>query len=261
MEQILANLLPLLSALWWPFVRSLAMLSAAPVLGEAMLPVPIRVLAALALAIIMLPLTQGQAQVIDPVSLAGVAATVEQAVIGGVLGLAFHFAMAVIGVLGYLVSSQMGFSLAVMNDPLNGTSSDVVSALLAMLAIIVFFSIDAHLVLAGVIGASFKAWPLGGGYSPLLLQVVALNVAWVFSAAMLLAIPVVFSTLVVQLGFGFLNRVAPTLNLFALGFSVITIFGLLMLGQIVRYVPQHYIRMSARVLDMIQQQMQAGVHG
>jgi flagellar biosynthetic protein FliR len=72
---------------------------------------------------------------------------------------------------------------------------------------------------------------------------------------MLLAIPVVFSALVVQLGFGFLNRVAPTLNLFALGFSVITIFGLLMLGQVVRFIPQHYIRMSSRVLDMIQQQM------
>jgi len=210
----------------------------------------------LVLAIILLPVTQGQVvQGIDPISVQGIAVTLEQAVIGGAIGLAFHFSMSVIGVLGYLVSSQVGFSMAVMNDPLNGTSSDVVSALLSMLAIVIFFSIDGHLVLAGVIGQSFKAWPLGGGYSALLLQTVAWNVAWIFSAAMLLAIPVVFSALVVQLGFGFLNRVAPTLNLFALGFSVITIFGLLMLGQVVRFIPQHYIRMSSRVLDMIQQQM------
>ena len=153
------------------------------------------------------------------------------------------------------------FSLAVMNDPLNGTSSDVVSALLAMLAIIIFFTIDGHLVITGVLGASFKAWPLGGGYSALLLQTVAWNVAWIFSAAMLLAIPIVFSTMVVQVGFGFLNRVAPSLNLFALGFSVITIFGLLMLGQVVRFIPGHYIRMSNQVLDMIQQQMRASGHG
>ena len=78
---------------------------------------------------------------------------------------------------------------------------------------------------------------------------------------MLLAIPIVFSTMVVQLGFGFLNRVAPTLNLFALGFSMITIFGLLMLGQVVRFIPAHYIRMSNQVLDMIQQQMRATGHG
>ena len=90
----------------------------------------------------------------------------------------------------------------------------------------------------------------------MLLQTVAWNAAWIFSAAMLLAIPIVFSTVVVQLGFGFLNRVAPSLNLFSLGFSVITLFGLLMLGQVVRFIPDHYTRMSGQVLEMIRQQMQ-----
>jgi flagellar biosynthetic protein FliR len=50
--------------------------------------------------------------------------------------------------------------------------------------------------------------------------------------------------------------VAPSLNLFSLGFSVITFFGLLMLGQVVRFVPDHYTRMSGQVLEMIRQQMQ-----
>lgn len=259
MEDVFSQLLPLLTAIWWPFCRVLAMLTAAPVIGEAVTPVTVRILISLVLAILMLPLSQG-APPIDPFSLHGVVATIEQAVLGFVLGLAFHFSMSVIGVLGYLVSSQMGFSMAVMNDPMNGQSSDVVSALLSVLSIIVFFAIDGHLVLAGVIGQSYKAWPLGQGYGPLLLQTVAYNVAWIFSAAMLLALPIVFSTLVVQLGFGFLNRVAPTLNLFALGFSVITLFGLLMLGQVVRFIPEHYTRMTNQVLEMIQQQMQVA-HG
>jgi flagellar biosynthetic protein FliR len=261
MEQVFDQLLPFLSALWWPFCRILAMLTAAPVLGELMVPVTVRVLIALVLAIVMLPMTRGLVGPIDPFSLHAVVATVEQAVIGGVLGLAFHFSMSVIGVLGYLVSSQMGFSMAVMNDPVNGSSSDVVSALLSILCIIVFFSIDGHLVIAGVLGASFQAWPLGQGYGPLLLQTVAYNVAWIFAAAMLLAIPIVFSTMVVQLGFGFLNRVAPSLNLFSLGFSMITMFGLVMLAEIIRFVPEHYIGMSNRVLEMLQQQMRAAGHG
>lgn len=260
MEALLAQLLPLLNALWWPFVRVLALLSAAPVLGEAMVPVTVRILVSLVLAIVMLPLTQG-ALTIDPFSLQAVVATLEQAVIGGVLGLAFHFTMSVIMLLGFVVSSQMGLSLAVMNDPLNGQSSDVVSSLLLMMTIIIFFTVDGHLVLAGVIGASFKAWPLGQGFGPLLLQTVAFNAAWIFSAAMLLAIPIVFATVVVQLGFGFLNRVAPTLNLFSLGFAVITIFGLLMLGQVVRSIPAHYVRMAGQILDMIQVQMRAAGHG
>ncbi|NML63335.1 flagellar biosynthetic protein FliR [Massilia sp. RP-1-19] len=254
--ELAGYLLPLLNALWWPFVRNLALLSAAPIIGDAMVPLPVRVLLSMVLAFLLLPVAAGNAA-IDPFSMLGVVATIEQAVIGGVIGLALHFSMSVISMVGYLVSSQIGFSMAQMNDPINGSSSDVVSLLLSMLAILVFFSIDGHLVLAGVMGASFKAWPVGQGYAPLLLNTVALNAAWIFSAAMLLALPIVFSTLVVQIGFGFLNRVAPSLNLFSLGFSLTTLFGLLMLIQVVRFLPEHYIAMTNQVLDMLRQQMGA----
>ncbi|MYM34743.1 flagellar biosynthetic protein FliR [Duganella sp. FT50W] len=263
MEPILSQLLPLLTAIWWPFCRILAMFIGAPVLGEAVTPTTVRILIALVLAVLMLPLTSGVdwgPAAINPFSLHGVVATIEQALIGFVLGLAFHFAMSVIGVLGFMVSSQMGLSMAVMNDPMNGQSSDVTSALLSTLSIIVFFAIDGHLVIANVLGQSFKAWPLGHGFGNPLLEAVAYNVAWIFSAAMLLALPVVFATMVVQIGFGFLNRVAPSLNLFALGFSVITIFGLLMLAQVVRFIPEHYVRMTNMVLELIRQQMQVA-HG
>jgi flagellar biosynthetic protein FliR len=259
MEQVVSFLLPLVGALWWPFCRIMALLSTAPVIGEGLVPLPVRALLSMVLSFLMLPLTRGVAMP-DPFSLHGVVATIEQAVIGGVIGLALQFAMAVISMLGFLVSSQVGFSMAQMNDPVNGQPSDVISSLLSLVAILVFFAIDGHLVLASVLGQSFRAWPLGAGYGPLLLQTVALNVGWVFSAAVLLALPIVFSTLVVQVGFGFLNRVAPSLNLFSLGFSLVTLFGLLMLGQVVRAIPEHYMAMTNQVLEMLQQQMRAA-HG
>lgn len=254
--ELVGFLLPLLNALWWPFARIMAMLTTAPVLGEGAVPLPVRALLSVALSFAMLPLTTANAGAMpDPFSLAGVVAMFEQAVIGGVLGLALQFAMAVVAMLGFLASSQIGFSMAQMNDPVNGQASDVVSSLLSLLAILVFFGIDGHLVLMGVVAQSFKAWPVGAGYGPLLLEAVALNVAWVFSAAMLLALPIVFSTMVVQVGFGFLNRVAPSLNLFSLGFSLVTIFGLLMLVQVVRFIPEHYVAMTNQILEMLQEQM------
>lgn len=257
--ELAGYLLPFLNALWWPFVRILALLTAAPVVGDILVPLPVRALLALVLAFLMLPFSPG-ANAVDPFSIMGIGTTLEQAVIGGVLGLAMHFSMSVINVLGYLVSSQIGFSMAQMNDPVNGTASDVVSGMLSLLAIIVFFAIDGHLVLTGVLATSFKAWPVGGGYGAVLLNTVALKAAWIFAAAMLLALPIVFSTLVVQLGFGFLNRVAPSLNLFSLGFSLTTLFGLMMLIQIVRFIPEHYIAMSNQILELIDQQMKAA-HG
>jgi flagellar biosynthetic protein FliR len=254
MEAIFGQLLALLNALWWPFCRTLAMFSAAPMIGEAMVPVSVRVLLSLTLAVVMLPIAQPTV-FIDPFSLHGVLATGEQALVGFAIGLAFHLTTAVIMVLGYLLSSQMGLAMALMNDPMNGTSSDVVSSLLYVLCIIVFFAIDGHLVLTGVLGASFRSWPVGGGFEFLALQALALNIAWVFSAALLLAVPMIFSTLVVQIGFGFLNRVAPALNLFSLGFSLVTLFGLFMLAQFVRFVPDHYVRMTGQVLDLLRQHM------
>lgn len=260
MELVYSQLLGLLTALWWPFCRIMAMLFAAPVLGEAMVPPTVRVLLALILSVTMLPIAHAPAA-IDPLSLHGVVTTIEQVVIGGVLGLAFHLAMSATMLLGYLVSSQMGLAMAAMNDPINGTASDVVSSLLNILFILVFFSIDGHLVLAGVLGASFRAWPIGGGIEYLALQAMAFNVAWVFSAALLLALPIVFSALVVQLGFGFFNRIAPSLNLFSLGFSLVTLFGLLMLTQLVRYAPEHYLRMTNQVLEMLHHSLRVGSHG
>jgi flagellar biosynthetic protein FliR len=258
MEAAFHQLVVLLYALWWPFCRALALLSAAPVIGDGLVPMPLRVLLALALAVVLLPVSQG-GEAIDAMSMRGIGATVEQAVIGGVIGLAFHFAISAVMMFGYLASSQLGFAMAVMNDPVNGTPSDVVTACLVVLCTLVFFAVDGHLVLVNVLGASFKAWPVGGTgvLGADLLRSLVDGVAWVFAAALLLAVPLVFSTLVVQVGFGLLNRVAPSLNLYSLGFSLLAVFGLLMLAQMMRSVPDHYVRLTARVLEMLQAQMQA----
>lgn len=250
MEIVLHQLPALLSAVWWPFCRILAMFSAAPILGDNMAPLSVRLLLSLALAIVLMPIAT-PAVPIEPLSLHAVVITAQQVLIGFVIGLAFHLTIAMILVLGFTASSQMGLSMAIMNDPLTGFSSDVVSAMLYILCILVFFSIDGHLVLTGVVGASFHAWPIGAGLDFPTMQSVAYNVAWVFSAALLLATPVIFSALVVQLGFGFLNRVAPALNLFSLGFSAIIIFGLFMLSNLVRTVPEHYVSMTNRVLELL----------
>lgn len=249
-------LMPLIGALWWPFCRIMALLSSAPAIGDGSVPIPVRALLSLVLAFLMLPLTKNMPMP-DPFSLAGVVAMFEQAVIGGVLGFALQFATSAISMLGFLASSQIGFSMAQMNDPVNGQQSDVISSLLSLVAIFIFFAVDGHLVLTSVLGQSFHAWPVGQGLGSMTLQAVALNLGWVFSAAMLLALPIVFSTMVVQIGFGFLNRVAPSLNLFSLGFSLVTVFGLMMLVQLVRFIPEHYIQLTNAVLEMLQQQMRA----
>lgn len=261
MEFEFGQLLLWLSALWWPFCRAMAMLAAAPTIGDSGVPMSARALLALVLAVVMMPISQASAVDIPVFSMQGVLAAGEQAVLGLAMGLSFHLAMAVIGVLGFLLSSQIGLAMAVLNDPINGASSDVVSALLNVLCVLAFFGMDGHLLFTAVLGESFRAWPVGAGLSMLTLQNLVYNLAWVFSAALLLALPVVAATLVVQLGMGFLNRVAPALNLFSLGYSLVTLFGLFMLTQVLSHVPDHYLRMTRQLLQMIERGMRDGATG
>jgi flagellar biosynthesis protein FliR len=253
MEGLLAQLPDLLTGIWWPFCRVFALLSTAPVVADTPVPVTIRVLLALVMAVILMPVAH-PATSIEPISLQAVLVTFEQILIGSGIGFALQLTVAAMMVLGFLVSSQMGLSMAVMNDPVNGASSDQVSSLIYMVVVLVFFAVDGHLVLAGVVGASFHAYPVGTVPAAASLQVLAYQCAWIFSAALLLAIPVIFSALVVQIGFGLLNRAAPALNLYSLGFCAITVFGLLMLGYLLRFVPEHYIRLTDQVLEMLKSQ-------
>ncbi|TCP15593.1 flagellar biosynthetic protein FliR [Crenobacter luteus] len=253
----IAGLVELLPALWWPFCRFVAALTVAPLLGEAMVPARVRIGAALALAVAVQPALRGT-PAIDPFSLYGVIVAFEQVVIGLVFGMALQLVMTVLSLLGFLVSSQMGLSMAVMNDPGNGSSSDVVSTLLYLLGALLFFAIDGHLVLVQIVHSSFVAWPVGGGVDAASLRALAGGLGWAFSAAVLLALPAVFATFVVQVGFGLINRVAPALNLFSLGFPLVTLFGLGTLSLLVRFVPEQYLRLTDQILKMIEAMLGGG---
>jgi len=128
MEALLHQLQDVYTVLLWPFFRFAAALAVAPVLGEALVPVRARMLLALVLAVAVQPALPPPPQV-DPVSLHGVVLVFEQVLVGGMIGLAFHLVLAALTLFGVLASSQMGLAMAMLNDPVSGTPSDAVSAL------------------------------------------------------------------------------------------------------------------------------------
>lgn len=251
-------LLAWLQTLWWPFARTMALLAFAPIFGDATMPLRVRVTMALVMAVVVMPAAPAPSA-IDPLSLTAVAITFEQIAIGAMLGLGLQFATAALNVFGFLSASQTSLAMAMINDPVNGSSSDALSLLAGLLAMLLFFALDVHLLLSGIIAASFDAWPVGQALGKLQMQTVAYNMGWIFAAAFLLATPIIFAAMLVQLGFGFMARISPSLNIFALGFSVVTLFGLVMLAFMLRHIPTHYRQMTQRTLDMLTQLMQA--HG
>jgi len=250
MELLLPDLMRIAAAVVWPFCRIAAALAAAPILGDAMIPMRARALAAFVLAFTVQP-GMPASPAVDLVSLSGVAVIAEQIAIGGLIGFVFHLVLSVLLAFGAIVSSQIGLSMAQMNDPMNGQSSDVLSNVMYVLFILLFFAVDGHLLMTHVLARSFDVWPIGSaGIDVSALKRFVMAVGWMFSAAMAMALPVTFATLVVQVGLGMLNRAAPTLNLFSLGFSITTLFGLLLVVLLLPSLPDHYHRMVTHVLDL-----------
>ncbi|MXR35803.1 flagellar biosynthetic protein FliR [Craterilacuibacter sinensis] len=260
MEGLFPKLLQWLPMLWWPFCRFIATLSVAPFVGETATPMRARVAIALVLAMISAPAMRDMAP-IDPFSLAGIAAALGEVIIGLLFGLSLQLVMVVLSLLGFLLSSQMALSMATLNDPGNGSSSDVLSTLLYLFGALLFFTMDAHLVLVEVIYRSFALWPAGGGIPPQAMLQVVLGVGWAMSAALLLALPAIFATFVVQMGFGLINRVAPALNLFSLGFPLVTLFGLMTLTLVATLLPGHYVRLCQQIFGLWERMLTGGALG
>src|SRR5690606_7191211 len=130
---------------------------------------------------------------IDPLSLKGLLTAFEQIAMGLLLGLALLLVFTVFTLIGDIVSTQLGLSMAVFNDPMNGVSSaSIIYQLYFILLALMFFAIDGHLVTVSIIYQSFVYWPIGSGIHFDGLQTVAWSLGWVISAALLIALPIVF---------------------------------------------------------------------
>ena len=135
-----------LQAYWWPFCRIAALLSMAPLFNHKTVSVRVRILLALALTVALGAALPDMPQ-IDPLSLRGVLTALEQAAFGILLGLTLQLVFTIFMLVGEVVSTQMGMSMARYNDPVNGvSSSSIVYQLYFILLVLLFFAIDGHLV-------------------------------------------------------------------------------------------------------------------
>ncbi|MDU7866789.1 MAG: flagellar biosynthetic protein FliR, partial [Pantoea sp.] len=84
------------------------------------------------------------------------------------------------------------------------------------------------------------------------LLLIVKSLGWIMTSATLIAIPTTFVMLIVQGGFGLLNRVSPTLNLFSLGFPISMLFGLLCISMMMTNIPDHYLNLTNDILARLE---------
>jgi len=218
-----------LNAFFWPFVRMLALVGSAPLFGESSIPKRAKVGLAALLAVAVSP-ALGPMPDVAPASFAGLLITVQQVLIGLALGYTMRIAFAAVQMAGEFIGLQMGLSFASFFDPATGANTAVLSRLLNMVAMLLFLALDGHLVLLSVLVRSFEVLPVSAaalqqpGWGALLEWTGQLVVT-----GLLLALPLIVALLTINLAMGILNRTAPQLSVFAVGFPISLVTGAVLL--------------------------------
>ena len=218
-----------LAMLMFPLARVLGLFAIAPIFSSVGLSQQVRVLIGLAVAFAMAPGLPPM-PAIPAGSWVGLIILAQQMLIGMLIGLTLRVVFSAIDVAGEMIGLQMGLSFAVFYDPQNAGQSAVLSEFLGLLATLIFLAMNGHLLALSVLAESFHLLPIGT--TPIAAQSLAAVVSWaavLFSAGVLLSLPIVAALLIANIAMGVLSRVAPQLNLFAVGFPVTIVSGFVVL--------------------------------
>lgn len=224
-----ADISAFLSAYLWPFFRIAALVGAAPLLGTQSVPVRIRIGMALALTAVIVPVIPA-APAADLFGATGAVITVQQVLIGLAMGFSLQLVFGAFVFAGQLIGTTMGLGFASLNDPVTGVVVPTVSQFYTVMVTLLFFALNGHLILIEVLADSFQSLPVGvHGVSAAGLWELVGWASHFFSGAVLIALPAMAALLVVNIGFGVVTRAAPQINIFAVGFPVTLMLGLLVM--------------------------------
>lgn len=207
---------PQLWALLFTMVRVGAAFIAAPVFGAVAVPLPVRITLSGAIGILAMN-AQNITAPSEVFALTTFVAVAGEALVGLAIGFVLQIAFAAPLVASELIGTSMGIGFAQAIDPVNGASSPAIGQFLSILLTLLFLSVDGHLVLVDLIVRSYDAFPPGNWVAPERLRAIAFFGGYAFLAGLLLALPVGFLLLCLNLVVGMLSRSAPALNLFAVG--------------------------------------------
>jgi len=212
--------------------RLAVLLTAVPGVSAGTLPARVRLLLALALTLV-LDLALGPVFIAPPGDLVTLALLLaREALLGGGMALALRMVISAVEAAGSVASISMALSMNLFVDPRTGEQTLSLGALMGLTAGLVFTAVGGHRVVLQTLFAHLQAYPVG-------VEQLTLPTAWDLAqalveftrTALLLAAPVVVSSLVVYIALALISRVVPQMNLFGIGLGLVIMAGLLALSM------------------------------
>jgi flagellar biosynthetic protein FliR len=223
-----------LAAFAWPLARILALVASAPVTGNPSLPASIKIGLGLLLTVLVAPLIPSPPG-IDPASATGLLILAQQVLIGLAMGFAMQVVFHAAEMAGELIGLQMGLGFATLYDASVPGFIPILGQYLGIVVSLAFLAVDGHLLLLSALVESFQVLPFAPLSAPLGLRTLVEWGGSIFSYSLALSLPLLAALLITNLALGVLTRAAPQLNIFAVGFPLTILMGILVMALSLPY--------------------------
>ncbi len=202
------------------FVRTAGIFTLTPIFGAQQLPTQVRLIIALVLTLVFMPLAKIAADLpVDVISL--MLMVIREAAIGLTIGFVINMVFMAIETAGHMIDTTAGFAFATIVDPANGTHVALAARVHNLLAGLLFFATNSHHLVIKGLADSFTLAPLGemslnpaiaGGMTDLFAQLMMISLR--------IAMPVTAAVFLVDLSMAVVSRVVPQMNVLIVGFPL-----------------------------------------
>lgn len=255
MEQQLQVLLTFIENLMLPLIRVSSMMMVMVGISGKTIPAQVKVTLAIWVVLAVTP-------ILPPVEVPSLLTfhtyllVMQQVVIGVAIGFVSMFLLSTFILAGQILAMQTGLGFASMVDPVNGLNVAAVGQFYLILATLLFWAFDGHLVFIRYIIVSFHAIPINNEWwHAMNYRVIADWAGWMFAAALALSLAPLTAMLLINFSFGIMTRAAPQLNVFSIGFPITMTAGLLIIwltmGNFLLHFELQWERVSALACDLV----------
>jgi flagellar biosynthetic protein FliR len=249
-----AQLVAWISPILWPFLRVLAVFTVAPVFSMRAIPMRVKVGLAFLVALCAQAVLTHQ-PVISVNGREALGAVAQQVVVGLAIGFAVRLVFSAVELAGEIIGLQMGLNFASFFDPTSNAQVSAVARFFGNMATLLFVVINGHLMVLMAVVKSFDSFPADGNFLQALGQMRLHELgASLFSSALWIALPMIALLTFVNLTLGIISRVAPQMNVYAVGFPVTLTVGLVGIAATLPMLEQPVLALMQQVMDLFEVQ-------
>lgn len=178
-------------------------------------------------------------------------AVMQQVGVGLAIGFTIRVVFSAVELAGEVVGFQMGLNFASFFDPSLNTQSSAVARFFGQMATFMFVVMNGHVLVLMTVIKSFSAFPVDQNFLEALKQMKIYNLgADLFASGLWMALPMVGMLMFANLALGIVSRVAPQMNIYAIGFPITLTVGLVGMAATLPMLDQPFLALMSRAIDI-----------